>query len=157
MVLPQVLLLFFCLYVGYLFVCIFLPLTSTKLFVELILFPTMCPRNVYHGLWFVPGNVWQIKPEIILTLHYWIVVAPIFIEFKYIQQKLTTHMPTIVVIIWRHICFCGPAFLEVQNVLALLVIIINQRKKVINEARKVWSWNVSLSNEAKIIFKLWSG
>ena len=50
--------------------------------------------------------------------------------------------------------FCGPEFLEVLNVLALLVMLINKLKKVIYEAGKVWSWNVSPSNASKLIFKL---
>ena len=51
--------------------------------------------------------------------------------------------------------FCVTEFLEVRNVLAVLVMIINQWKKSIYEVRKVWTWNVSPSNAAKIIFKLW--
>ena len=89
-----------CIYIyilmGYLFVCPFLSLMRTICSVKLIIFPSLCLKNVYRGFWFVPDNVWQIKSENLLTLHSWIVVAPLFIEFKYRRWKLTTHMPTIV-------------------------------------------------------------
>ena len=82
-VLPQVLWLFFCLSVGYLFDCPFLSWMRTICTMKLLLFLIMCLINVHHGLWFVPDNVWQIKSAIFLTFYYWIVVAPIFIEFTY--------------------------------------------------------------------------
>ena len=50
--------------------------------------------------------------------------------------------------------FCGTSFIEVHNVLALIVMLIYQRKKVIYESGKVWSCNVSPSNASKLIFKL---
>ena len=94
---PQVLWLFICLSVGYIFVCPFLFVIRTSCSVKFISFPTLCLINVYHGLLYVPDNVCKIKSENFLTLHYWIVVAPIFINFKYRRWKLTTHMPKIVV------------------------------------------------------------
>ena len=48
--------------------------------------------------------------------------------------------------------FYGPELLEVHNVLELLVMLINQWNKFIDEAGKVWSWNVSPYNAAKFIF-----
>ena len=50
--------------------------------------------------------------------------------------------------------FCGPEFLEVQNVLELLVMHVNQWRKVVDEFGEFWSWDVSPSNAAKIISKL---
>ena len=49
---------------------------------------------------------------------------------------------------------CGTAFLEVQNVLEFLVMLINQWNKVVDEVRNVWAWSVSPSNIDKLIFKL---
>ena len=45
-----------------------------------LFFPTLGLRKFYHSLWFVLDNVWQIKSDIFLTLHSWIVLVPLFIE-----------------------------------------------------------------------------
>ena len=50
--------------------------------------------------------------------------------------------------------FCGPEFIEVHNFLVFLVTLIYQWNKVIDEVRKVWFWNVSPSNVAKLVFRL---
>ena len=94
--LPQVLLIFFYLSVVSLSVCPFLYWIRKTFSMKLLLFPILCLRNIYHGFWFFPDNVRQIKSANFLTLRSWIVVESIFIEFKYRQWKATTHMPTIV-------------------------------------------------------------
>ena len=43
----------------------------------------------------------------------------------------------------KPLVLCGPAFLEVHNVLVFLVMIIYKWKTVINEVETFWSWNVS--------------
>ena len=105
--LPHVLRLFICLSVGPLFVCTFLYVVRTRFYMKLVLFTTLCLRNVYHSLWYVPNNVWQIKPENFLILHSWILVAPLFIEFKYRQWESTTQIPKTVVRIQNQDCFFG--------------------------------------------------
>ena len=95
--LPQFLRLFLCFPMGFIFDSPFLSLRGSICSLKLVLFPTLCFRKVYHGFWYVPDNVWQIKSEKFLKFHSWILVAPLFIKFKYRQWKPTTHMSTIVV------------------------------------------------------------